>query len=445
MADENTTHQGVLPEQEAEQARRAAQGTDQGGEDAGNETPPYSDSVHPGRSIVSKIAANRRKAMEAETGEDFSSGDDAGAPSGADNQGAGEPATQDSGAGQDAGEAGKPQQQAGADAGVDPETPVTVKIYGEEHQIPLWQLQRDYQVNAAGHRKLQEANQRLSRAQQMEAQLQQRQQATGQGQQPAGAEDQPIGQPSGQERQQAATDQDKALELANKLQFGDTNEVAEAIREMQQQQGRTQGDGATPDANTIAQQATQQVRDQMAQEQALNAFRQEYPEIFQDEYLSGLAGDAANDMMRRALIHIGYPQDRVGQADAGSVQQAWRQEQRRGTLPSDLDLYRAAGDEVRTRLQKWGASAGGQQQNTGANGAQQQPPKQQQAASSRDQKRAAKRQQTTPPGAGQNQSASLQEQGPNVRSGQGGQDTVDWLKKKRGQVAPCPGPAEDPE
>jgi hypothetical protein len=164
---------------------------------------------------------------------------------------------------------------------------VKVKIDGEEAEVPVDDLVRQYQKNATADKRLAEATRLLREAQEAEAQRllreqqhqQYLQQQLEQQQQQA-----PTQNPAGDDPLAAGKDFIKAL-------FSGDEENAEA-KLVEMLAGRQQAQAAPApilDVNEIASTVAQQVQQKLVVESVLNQNRRDYPEMYADPDLEALA------------------------------------------------------------------------------------------------------------------------------------------------------------
>lgn len=327
-----------------------------------------------------------------------------------------------------------PGRAAGADAapgqaGAGSEDPlVTVKIHGDERQVPQSELVRGYQMETAGQEALRTARQRQRELDQREAQLRQWQAA-------AQASAQEAAQRSRAEA--AALDDDEARKLAEVIQYGDDEEeVATAIKKVWQGRGRNGGagggnangaDGAggapTVHPEVLAAHVEDRVRRRMAYQQTLNEVAAEYPGIIgnqADPHLIQVAANNAWQLRRLALDGLGYPG--VAHMPAAEVLQRYTQEQQRGRVWPDGDLFRRATMATQNWIDTIADRGNGSAPGSGNN-------RQDEFARRQQAKRAAA---TAPTSAGLR--ATIAPDAPPNRMGKTRSDVVQKFKELRGQA-----------
>ena len=365
---------------------------------------------------ISPAVARRRQQMAEETGQEFPESYDHN-PAASEPTGDGEAYEETP---RDHGGDGRGQPFGDADAGAAGETGadeplVTVKIDGEERQVPLSEVTAGYQrASAANQRfeqashRLREAQERLQRAQELEQRLQQQGSATAsqEATQPAQA-----GQGGGAG---PGADDDGSAALARKLQYGTDDEVREAVREM------TAGRGQQVDPAQITQQAIQQMRQQQAYEQTLNTIGEEFPEVFQDPHLTRIAADNVHAVRANQLQQLGYGTDRLRSPE--EIARLYREEQGRGTVAGDIEVFRAAASHVR----QWDSQRRGTP-----------PPQQQQAQKPKAQgdgfegRRRSKRAIQAPPQGAAGHRAGEGEQPPDLQESR--RKGIAYIRQQRGQ------------
>lgn len=198
----------------------------------------------------------------------------------------------------------QPQQQPRKPLnGLDPQllaTPVPIIIDGQQYEVPMEDLVRDFQINRA-------ADKRLALAKSLLAQSQEFQQTR-----PQPGRDAEI-ETSGQDDSTQDQDFERELghtsrrpanvkDLAEKIQLGTPDEVAEAIEEFISSAGNRE----TPvDETTRVQMALEDINTK----QAVTAFAQANPHLANNEMLQQVARKVIHRNMAEDLLRAGYTMD----------------------------------------------------------------------------------------------------------------------------------------
>ena len=195
-----------------------------------------------------------------------------------------------------------------------PEEPLyTVKIDGQERQVPLSELTAGYQTRGAADNRLGQANEVLRQA---------RVYAEATANAPA---------PAGPAHNIDEASQVDWGDVAEKLQYGDKEEAAAALEEAVSQTG-TAGNGAV----ATPEQIETRVLERVEWTTALSRFGGEYQDILKDHYVANVAGS-------------------IGR---GLYNQAMQDSQMNGTpRPAYWDIFNAAGEKTR----EWLNGLGGQE------------------------------------------------------------------------------------
>lgn len=197
---------------------------------------------------------------------------------------------------------------------------VRAKIDGEEVEVPLDQMLRQYQKHSTADRRLAEATRLLREA-----------------------EARAIAAPTPQEPPAPQVQAHNTKEFLDALFQGDETTAAQAFEQIIQ--GRQQHT-PIPDASVIA----QQVRQQIEVESALSSFAQDFADVVHDPYLANMAdreletrlqqGEAFTDALRASGETVrGWLQSKTGavQATPASTTRNERLDRK-----ADLDTVRAA-------------------------------------------------------------------------------------------------------
>ena len=159
----------------------------------------------------------------------------------------------------------------------------TVKVDGQERQVPLSEITASYQIQAA-------AQNRLDHASQILRQTQETQQGV-QGQTAATA-------PAVQQQSSGGLDGIDWGGLAERLQYGDTDAAAAALKETATQ---LRGMGGPGGASATPEQIELRVLDRFEWTTALNRFGEDYQDILADARVAGIAGSFGRALYHQAL------------------------------------------------------------------------------------------------------------------------------------------------
>lgn len=156
---------------------------------------------------------------------------------------------------------------------------VTVKIDGQERQVSVADMQRDYQKNGAADKRLEEAARQSREAARLLAEAQARA-----GIPPVGV-DPNKGTPESTTQAETSGDDPKAeaKRIVTALFEGDEEKALEAVERLVA--GRQAPTQAQPDTQQIA----QVVKQQMSVDSALEQFSKDYQDIVSDPYLATIA------------------------------------------------------------------------------------------------------------------------------------------------------------
>jgi len=244
--------------------------------------------------------------------------------------------------------------------GVDDGDLVTVKVGGVETQVSQSELIRNYQVGQAADQRLSEATELLRNAQGV-----------------AAASLSPTSAPPVNEAEAelpTETTSEPGLDdidfaaITEKIQLGETNEGAEALKDLVVQVAGKIGrqDNAPVDPAALVEQAAHVVRDRTQSEAALKTFEETYPDIVADPQLYQLASRNAVDAMIEDFETCGADPEMIAFAKANPAQaanahRAMRTSGRFEDLRNPEQLYVEAGNRTRD----WMAKISGQQAPTG--------------------------------------------------------------------------------
>lgn len=210
---------------------------------------------------------------------------------------------------------------------------VKVKIDGEERDVSLADMQREYQKNGAADRRMAEAVRLQREAQELQERLQQQLQTA------------PVEQP-------AAVDPDTGKQFTTALFAGDEETANQAFaaavsKAVQAEMAKSGRSDATPiDPAAIA----QQVKQQMVVESALEQSRKDYPQLYADPDIEALGAAKINRKMEDEQMSFTEALNAVGSEFASKF--GWQPEGRpkepATTTARDMKLERKAGiDNVR--------------------------------------------------------------------------------------------------
>lgn len=175
---------------------------------------------------------------------------------------------------------------------------VHVKVDGQELDVPLDEMVRQYQKNASADKRLAEATRLLREAQEREAQslLQQQQAATAAvaaNTAPNPAEEQNTPEPALAE---------SGKEFLKALFEGDEENALNALQKvMQGRPAQPVAVAPTLDVNQITANVAQQVQYQMAVDRALDANRRDYPELYADPDVEELAAAKIHGLRQQGV------------------------------------------------------------------------------------------------------------------------------------------------
>ena len=182
--------------------------------------------------------------------------------------------------------AASPEPPAPAPQQATPEQLVTVKVDGEERQMPLAEVLRGYQKDQAASRRLEEVNRRTREIELREAQLLAREQTSAP--QPA-----IPNTPS-------PTNADAEKGFLDSLYLGDESKTREALTKMMEERWR-HDIPATPDLTTLASQLVPAIKQQIDLESASTAFAKDFQDIVSDPYLAQRADAFLNAELAQGI------------------------------------------------------------------------------------------------------------------------------------------------
>ena len=171
----------------------------------------------------------------------------------------------------------------------------TVKVDGQERQVPLSELTASYQSQGAARYRLDQANEVLRQARQMEQGVLER---------AAAPDAAAAAQPTTEQPADGLSNIDFG-DLAEKLQYGDREAAAAALKETVTQIVNM-GGGAPAGPTATPEQIEMRVLERVEWITALNRFGEEYPDILKDQYVGNVAGTAVRtgiSSRKRATRH----------------------------------------------------------------------------------------------------------------------------------------------
>jgi len=184
-----------------------------------------------------------------------------------------------------------------------------VVVDGQKQKVTLAELQKNYQIEQAARTRMNEAAESLKRAHELEERARERAGKI----ENEGAEEPPEKE-SPDDPSQANWD-----DLAEKLQYGDKEEAAAALKKAAE--SLRGGAGSSPEEVEV------RVMERIEWNQALAEFGEEYSDIVNDPYLSQLAGQIGNKLYTEALEASKSGQPRPPYRDifnrAGVITRGW--------------------------------------------------------------------------------------------------------------------------
>ena len=151
--------------------------------------------------------------------------------------------------------------------------------------MPLSEITTSYQIQAAAQNRLVQANQILRQAQETQQGMQGRTVATA---------------PAVQQQPSDGLDGIDWGGLAEKLQYGDTDAAAAALKDTVTRIVET-GGGAPGGAAATPEQVELRVLEKIEWTTALNRFGEDYKDILQDQYVAGVAGSIGHALYQQSL------------------------------------------------------------------------------------------------------------------------------------------------
>lgn len=175
---------------------------------------------------------------------------------------------------------------------------VRIKVDGQETDVPMDEVIRQYQKNGSADRRLAEATRLLREAQEREAQilLYQQQQA---------AQAAPPAAPAAAATPNPAdpVDAESGKEFLKALFEGDEEHALNALNKVMQGRPVQPQTAVAPtlDVNQIAENVAQQVRHQMTVDSVLERNRQDYPELYADPDIEQLAASKIHALRQTGM------------------------------------------------------------------------------------------------------------------------------------------------
>lgn len=374
-----------------------------------DDAPRATDDVNPRRDNMADIIANRQRVVQAQNdpapapAEDDEDDDDPAAaapgteePIRKDGPETGDDGDDDEG-GDDEGEVTKTPDEAKTAAKAPSEPMATVILEdGREVKIPVSKVRMTakvdgaeqdlggdavlagYQMASTGQARIREANERLRQAAEKEREIEARA-----AQRPAAPTDDAAAtstQPQGNGEDPAASAEaikQARLKLARTLQFGEEDEVAEALgalettiaNQVRAQIGTT--GGAAIDPNDVARSAASMMLQNQQRATTLTTLAEDYPVIFQHQPLVAEGVRQVHMLRAEQLMELGYDPTKFEDGFHG-LERVYTQEQTKGTVLDDDRLFRKALD----RTTAWGRGLGMDLPEPKAPAAEKQPGKQ---------------------------------------------------------------------
>ena len=166
-----------------------------------------------------------------------------------------------------------------------PDEPLyTVKVDGEERQVPLSEITASYQIQAAAQNRLDQASRIMRQAQETQQGVQGRTAAPG---------------PAVQQQPRDELDGIDWGGVAEKLQYGEKDDAGNALKDLIVQlrdRGRSSGTAAAS-----PEQVELRVLEKIEWTTALNRFGEDYQDILQDPHVGGIAGSIARTLYQQSL------------------------------------------------------------------------------------------------------------------------------------------------
>lgn len=165
---------------------------------------------------------------------------------------------------------------------------VKIKIDGEESEVPLDDVVRQYQKNASADKRLAEATRLLREAQEQQARMQLQQQQEAQLAQQYAAEQarQQQDPPNNADTPPIA---ESGKEFLKALFEGDEENALLALQKVMEGRQGQQAPAPTLDINQLTQAVTQQVQHRVVIDSVLEANKRDYPELYADSDIEELA------------------------------------------------------------------------------------------------------------------------------------------------------------
>jgi hypothetical protein len=213
-----------------------------------------------------------------------------------------------------------------------------IKVNGGEMELSEDELVRAAQLGLASEQKFNQAARDKAEAQALLRQAQQLQQNSGVPQGATRATEQPVDRPSTH-----PMDENEIKALAHKIQYGDAEATADAIRRLAEIGAATGRAPQGPTPEQVAAYAAEQALGAVRRESALNEFGSEYKDILADRYLTYLAAQNVQQLRQHyATVGVQATESQL-YAEAGKMVREWKS----GIAPQSSEPQAPATAEVK--------------------------------------------------------------------------------------------------
>lgn len=201
-------------------------------------------------------------------------------------------------------------KQAQDNATEDPDEEITAKVDGKIEKITRAELERrlaEYQRYGTAEKRLQEASELLKQAKELKS----------------AAPQEPTGDNTESKTDTSTKDSGESVDdllakVGEKLQFGDANEVVEALKTVIEQAQRGRPDAPQVTAETVTR-TVLEVKEQERSQEALKTFETENADLNENPRLQTLVRHEISDIMRNDIREVartrGYSQEEIDQID----------------------------------------------------------------------------------------------------------------------------------
>jgi hypothetical protein len=219
---------------------------------------------------------------------------------------------------------------------------VKVKINGQEREVPLTDVIREYQIGNASRAKLEEASRMKKEAEQILGFVQQFAPAM------QGQQQQPAQQAPGKQM----TPQERAANLARVVHYGSEQEIADALAEVLSGTQPSDQPAAIPPEQLIGyvEQRLAQVRQEQQSQTDLQALTKTHSDMFADEDMQLLWARRAEQAMRDELLGLGADPIALGKLTTADVGHFHREAQAIGRATPTVEVFEKAAQSVRDRF-----------------------------------------------------------------------------------------------